>query len=79
MAARPIRHLGYCVYRVEMALARKAYSDRRCGQLTKIASVILCFNEALNIRYCLDSVRGWSDIYVIDSGSTDGTQSICRE
>ncbi len=62
-----------------MALARKAYSDRRCGQLTKIASVILCFNEALNIRYCLDSVRGWSDIYVIDSGSTDGTQSICRE
>ena len=41
--------------------------------------MILCFNEAQNIRNCLDSVRGWSDIYVVDSGSTDGTQDVCRD
>jgi len=45
----------------------------------RLAAVVLCFNERQNIRHCLDSVKGWTDIHVVDSGSTDGTQGICRE
>jgi glycosyltransferase involved in cell wall biosynthesis len=36
--------------------------------------LILTYNEVENIEQCLRSVEGWaSEIYVIDSGSTDGT------
>jgi len=44
-----------------------------------ISAVVLCYNEISNIRLCLDSVVGWADIHVVDSGSTDGTQAACRE
>jgi glycosyltransferase involved in cell wall biosynthesis len=44
-----------------------------------ISAVILCFNEASNIRACLESVHGWCDVHVVDSGSTDATVEICRE
>ncbi len=37
-------------------------------------------NEAHNIGECLKSVKGLADeIIVFDSGSTDGTQEMCRE
>jgi hypothetical protein len=35
-------------------------------------------NEACNLRRCLESLRGAGEIYVIDSGSTDGTAEIAR-
>ena len=36
-------------------------------------------NEALNLPYCLNAMHGWTNkIFVIDSGSTDGTQDIAR-
>lgn len=42
--------------------------------------VILTFNEARNLGACLQSLAGWADhVYVVDSGSTDGTQTIARE
>ncbi|MEN0019913.1 MAG: glycosyltransferase [Planctomycetota bacterium] len=42
--------------------------------------MIIAFNEALNLPHCLNSVRGWTNrVFVIDSGSTDGTQDIARE
>ncbi|MAE66212.1 MAG: hypothetical protein CMJ18_18230 [Phycisphaeraceae bacterium] len=41
--------------------------------------LIITHNEALNLPHCLASIQGWTNrIYVIDSGSTDGTQDIAR-
>ncbi len=44
-----------------------------------LAAVVLTYNEAPNIRHCLESIRGLCDVYVVDSGSDDGTVEICRE
>lgn len=44
-----------------------------------VTAIILCFNEAVNIRDCLESVQGFCRIMVLDSGSTDQTLDICRE
>lgn len=47
---------------------------------TDIAVVILTFNESLHIARALDSVKDIaSEVFVIDSGSTDGTVRIARE
>ncbi|MCZ2134036.1 MAG: glycosyltransferase family 2 protein [Burkholderiales bacterium] len=43
-----------------------------------ISAVVLCHNEAVNIRHCLESVAPWMDVFVVDSGSTDGTQEVVR-
>jgi acetyltransferase-like isoleucine patch superfamily enzyme len=41
--------------------------------------MIIAFNESLNLPHCLAALRGWTRrIFVIDSGSTDGTQDIAR-
>jgi len=47
--------------------------------MPRIAAVILCYNEEPNIRHCLESVRDWCDVFVVDSGSSDRTVDICRE
>lgn len=44
-----------------------------------LAAVVLAYNEAPNLRHCLESVVGWCPVHVVDSGSTDGTLDICRE
>jgi len=44
-----------------------------------LSIVVITLNEAHNIRDCLESVRWADEIIVVDSGSTDGTQEICRE
>ncbi|HWB19063.1 MAG TPA: glycosyltransferase, partial [Phycisphaerales bacterium] len=42
--------------------------------------MIITHNESLNIPHCLDALKGWANrIFVIDSGSTDGTQELARE
>jgi glycosyltransferase involved in cell wall biosynthesis len=42
-----------------------------------LAVVVLTFNEERNIEACLSSVAGWvSQIFVVDSGSTDATLQI---
>jgi len=47
--------------------------------MPEISAVIIVFNEAQNIRRCIDSVKGLvSEIIVIDSMSTDETAEICR-
>lgn len=48
-------------------------------QLEMISAVILTHNEESNISYCLESIRQISNIYVVDSGSTDNTISICEK
>jgi glycosyltransferase involved in cell wall biosynthesis len=46
----------------------------------QISAVIITFNEERNIRRCLESLRDIPDeIVVVDSYSTDGTESICEE
>lgn len=47
--------------------------------MNKLSVVIITFNEERNIERCLASVEGIADeIIVVDSGSTDKTQSICE-
>ncbi|MHC4992137.1 MAG: glycosyltransferase family 2 protein [Planctomycetota bacterium] len=42
--------------------------------------MIITHNEALNLPHSLKAVQGWTNkIFVIDSGSTDGTQDIARD
>ncbi len=45
-----------------------------------LSAVIITLNEERNIGRCLESLKGVADdIVVVDSGSTDGTEDICRE
>lgn len=44
---------------------------------SSISVFIVCQNEEKNIRRCLESVKWCDEIVVVDSGSTDGTLSIC--
>jgi len=44
-----------------------------------LCAVVLTYNEAPNVRRCLESVKGFCDVFVVDSGSTDRTMEICRE
>ncbi len=47
--------------------------------MVKISLVVITFNEAHNIRRCLESVRGIADeILVVDSVSTDQTTAIAE-
>ncbi len=41
--------------------------------------MIITFNEALNLPHCLAALQGWTNrVFVIDSGSTDGTQQLAE-
>lgn len=45
-----------------------------------LSVAIITLNEEANLPRCLESVRGWaSEMVIMDSGSTDGTESIARE
>ena len=48
--------------------------------MIRLSAVIITFNEEKNIGRCLESLKGVADeIVVLDSFSTDQTESICRE
>ena len=48
--------------------------------MAKLSVVIITHNEERNIGRCLNSLVGIADeVVVVDSGSTDGTESICRQ
>src|SRR5260370_3006725 len=40
--------------------------------------IVLTHNEADNLPRCLESIAGFGEIVVVDSGSDDGTQEIAR-
>ena len=47
--------------------------------MTGISAIVITQDEERNIARCLDSLQGVADeIIVVDSGSTDATESICR-
>ena len=45
----------------------------------KISAVVIAYNDAPNMRRCLNSLDWVDEIVVIDSYSTDGTTEICLE
>lgn len=46
----------------------------------RISVLVPTFNEEVNIRQCLSSVAGWaSEVFVVDSFSTDATVTIARD
>ena len=44
--------------------------------LQKLTPIVLTFNEAPNIERCLDRLRSFDEVLVVDSGSTDETLAI---
>ena len=45
-----------------------------------VAAIVLTYNEEKNLPDCLASLSGWVlQLFVVDSGSTDGTVAIARE
>ncbi len=47
--------------------------------MPSVSVIILTFNEELNLPKCLESVKGWaSEVFVVDSFSTDRTVDIAR-
>jgi glycosyltransferase involved in cell wall biosynthesis len=44
--------------------------------MAPITVVVLTHNEARNLPACLDSLTGFDDVHVLDSGSTDGTREL---
>src|SRR5262249_55431897 len=44
----------------------------------KVSVLLLTFNEATNLRRCLDALEWCDDIAIVDSGSTDGTLEIAH-
>lgn len=47
--------------------------------MEKISATVICHNEEVNIRACLESLRWADEIVVVDAGSTDETVAIVRE
>ena len=48
--------------------------------MNAISAIIITQNEERNIGRCLESLAGVADeIIVVDSGSTDNTEAICRK
>ena len=47
-------------------------------RLRSISAVILTKNEESNIKYCLDSIKRISNVYIVDSGSADSTIDVCK-
>jgi len=43
-----------------------------------ITAVVLTHNEEKNIAHCLESIAALPRVFVVDSGSTDGTLEICK-
>lgn len=48
-------------------------------EIEKLSVFIITKNEEQDIRRCIESVTWADEIIVVDSGSTDTTESICRE
>lgn len=43
-----------------------------------ISVIVMTRNEAMRLPRCLAALKGFSQVFVIDSGSTDGTQAVAQ-
>ena len=56
-----------------------AQCKRDSPESVPISVLVMTFNEEANIALCLQTVSGWaSEIFVVDSFSTDRTEEIAR-
>lgn len=46
--------------------------------MNRISAILITRNEAGNVGACLDSLTFADEVVVVDSGSTDGTEALCR-
>ena len=44
----------------------------------RLGAVLTVFNEERNLRPCLESLRGFDELIVVDSGSSDATRAIAE-
>ncbi len=49
------------------------------GEKPKISAVLITLNAAAHLSECLAGLKWCSETVVLDSGSTDATEKICRE
>lgn len=49
------------------------------SNLIPVSAIVMTKNEANNIVKCLASLAGVTEIFVVDSGSTDGTQQLAEK
>jgi glycosyltransferase involved in cell wall biosynthesis len=49
------------------------------SELPSVAGVVLCFNETDNLERCLRSLQWCNELVVVDSGSSDGSQSLASQ
>ena len=62
------------------AVTPAAAAPRGAAVKTPVDVIVLTFNERVNLPHALASVIGWANnVFVVDSGSTDGTQEIARQ
>ena len=54
-------------------------ADSGAADALQASAAIICLNEAACIGKCLQSLMGFAEIIVVDSGSTDGTLAIVDE
>ena len=59
---------------------RSVAEARGSSARAPISAIVLTYNEEKNLPDCLASLEGWVDqLFVVDSGSTDGTVAIARQ
>src|SRR5262245_28875098 len=64
---------------LRVARRRADVGEERVTRAAPVTVVVLTRDEERNLTACLQSVAGWvSDLYVVDSGSTDRTVDIAR-
>lgn len=47
--------------------------------MPSVSAILITYNEAANLRDCLQSVSWCDEIILVDNGSTDGTHAIARD
>jgi len=55
-----------------------ATEESTSAGLLRISAFIICQDEEAYLGNCIESLRGFSDIVIVDSGSTDGTLDLIR-